>query len=320
MSHRFRSVIALTLAFSLGLLCNVGESSAKGRHGRNPIVRGLIRLAVGLDRLSDTVANVAVEVAGLDKELDFVGENLGLLEDDVFEIKSNVDSLDKEVSAIDDQVGQLKDLLNATLGDCIRVENGFIEGVAGPHVIIEGCNLHVRNSLGDTNTINGRGNLFIGYNESPTISGRERIRDGSHNLVIGTQHNFGSYGGLVAGHRNQLIGEWASVVGGIDNEATGKGSVVAGAANEARGSWSTVSGGFQNLASGSAASVSGGQLNIADGSESSVSGGLRNVAGTGPAIRWSSVSGGEENFSNGTASVVLGGNGNVTNTAWDIAP
>jgi hypothetical protein len=45
--------------------------------------------------------------------------------------------------------------------------------------------------------VNGLGNVVIGYNE-PRGAGDDR--SGSHNLVIGSQNNFSSYGGFMAGH------------------------------------------------------------------------------------------------------------------------
>jgi len=34
----------------------------------------------------------------------------------------------------------------------------------GPHILITGANLHVRNGIGKTDSINGTGNLIVGYN------------------------------------------------------------------------------------------------------------------------------------------------------------
>jgi hypothetical protein len=39
----------------------------------------------------------------------------------------------------------------------------------GNGVIFEGCNVHVRSGAGATETVNGLGNLIVGYNEVPGI-------------------------------------------------------------------------------------------------------------------------------------------------------
>ncbi len=54
--------------------------------------------------------------------------------------------------------------------------------------------------------INGTGNIIIGYNE-----GTSEERTGSHNLVIGTDHSFSSYGGIVAGTDNEIAAPSASL-------------------------------------------------------------------------------------------------------------
>jgi len=142
-------------------------------------------------------------------------------------------------------------------------------------VIFEGCNVHVRNGLGSTNTKDGTGNLIVGYNEN-TLG---KNRDGSHNIVVGTDHGYSEYGGFVAGKRNQITGIYSSVSGGQDNTASGDySSVSGGGANEASELWSNVNGGLLNTASGESSSVSGGEGNLASGQSSSVSGGWYNTA------------------------------------------
>ena len=59
-------------------------------------------------------------------------------------------------------------------------------------LVLEGCNLHLRNGAGATNSANMQGNLIIGYNENS--SGASRL--GSHNLVVGPEQSFDNVGGL----------------------------------------------------------------------------------------------------------------------------
>ena len=192
-----------------------------------------------------------------------------------------------------------------------RVEEGNVQELPGPHVIIEGANFHVRDGTGSTHPTssfkNGRGNLIIGYNELP---GRRRLADdrlGSHNLVIGPKHRYWGTGGLVAGFDNKVSGRSSSVTGGSGNEATRDFSTVTGGElNKASGLFSSVSGGRRNLAFSAYTTIGGGVSNRAHGEHSRICGGLSNLA-TGT---HSTVAGGHENEAFGERSCVSGGAAN----------
>jgi hypothetical protein len=188
-------------------------------------------------------------------------------------------------------------------------------------VVITGANLRIVNGLGTTDTTNGVGNLIVGYNElRPPGDAPPNNRTGSHNVVLGKQNNFTSFGGLVVGQRNEISGEFATISGGFLNTASGDfASISGGSSNAARGPFSSVSGGLVNRATGDSASISGGGFNTASGNtatisggggnratgdESSVSGGVQNTASG----VLSSVSGGEHNTASGQFSSVSGGN------------
>jgi hypothetical protein len=190
---------------------------------------------------------------------------------------------------------------------------------AANEVVITGANLRIVNGLGRTDTTNGVGNLIVGYNELRQLSPEfcpapinpdfcKDTRTGSHNVVVGRQNNFSSFGGLVVGGFNQISGEFASVSGGSNNAASGDfSSVTGGRNNTARGFAASVSGGFGNTASGTDSSASGGESNEASGNASSVSGGESNTAS-----RFvSSVSGGSNNTASGLLSSVSGGSNNT---------
>ena len=169
-----------------------------------------------------------------------------------------------------------------------------------PTVRFTGVNVQVVSGSGSTDgALNGKGNLIVGYDENVSDT-----RTGSHNLVIGDQHSYTSYGGLLAGFNNETSGAWASASGGYRNTADGPYSAITGGSlNMAGGDHASVSGGSFNEASGTGASVSGGPFNTASGEGSSVSGGGNNTAG-GPNA---AVSGGDHNTAIGTASSVSGG-------------
>lgn len=206
--------------------------------------------------------------------------------------------LGNRVAQLEARVAALEEILRF-----VRVESEPINGLAGPHWIFEGANVHVRSGSGETNDgcnhpdckSTGLGNLIVGYNElSPAAD-----RTGSHNLVVGPSHSYSSSGGFVAGFGNRVLGLYASVSGGLKNVARGTVSSVSGGSdNEASGVFSSVSGGFRNEASGSTSSVSGGTRNEASG------------------LLYSSVSGGRGNEASGTGSSVSGGFGNVARGPW----
>jgi hypothetical protein len=197
-----------------------------------------------------------------------------------------------------------------------------------------GVNVQVVDGTGETDgPVTGLGNLIIGYAED---SGDRNDRDGSHNLIVGPEHTWTSFGGLVAGFENAIRGEYSTVSGGGANVATGRRSAVHGgnanvasaryaaicggqanAAGEATavvpfdrqpGDAPSVAGGAENVAIGTTAAVGAGFLNRAEGETSSVSGGRLNVAeGLSAAI-----AGGDRNIARGVESTILGGEVNET--------
>jgi hypothetical protein len=207
-----------------------------------------------------------------------------------------------EIAALEDRVAQLEQ----TLTGVSRVN---FQGQ--PTIRFSGVNVQVVDGQDEftDGDVNGLGNVIIGWNER---SGDLR-RDGSHNLVIGRNHSYSSFGGLVAGLSNTVSGEDASVVGGSFNTASGARAVVSGgSSNVASGEGASISGGFNSRASASVASVSGGIEGLASGVASSVSGGTGNDA-TGYAA---SVSGGTGNTASGLAAWLSGGSANTASGGY----
>lgn len=183
-------------------------------------------------------------------------------------------------------------------------------GVGGkPTVQFSGVNVQIVNGEGKTASINGEGNLLIGYDE------KAGTQTGSHDLVLGEGQEYTSFGGIVAGRQSTVSGEWASVTGGDGNVASGEDAFVGGGgANVASDLDTAVSGGVENWAGAFFASVSGGQGNHATGEESWVSGGFGNKTSG----HLASVSGGYENTASGEGASVSGGEENKATTlvAW----
>lgn len=174
----------------------------------------------------------------------------------------------------------------------------------GTEVYFAGCNVNVVSGAGATTApVNGLGNLVIGYNEADQSP---HDRAGSHNLVIGPEHTYTSFGGFVAGFSNRITGEHCSVLGGFENEATGGDT--------------TVAGGQFNTARFLDASIGGGRSNVAEALDGWIGGGTCNYVGPGPVPACdpafllpgaSSVSGGRQNAATGDFASVSGGEQNT---------
>jgi hypothetical protein len=148
-------------------------------------------------------------------------------------------------------------------------------GIAGkPTIQFSGVNVQVVNDEGKTASVNGDGNLVIGYDENAS-----RTQTGSHNLILGEEQAFSSFGGIVAGYGNTISGREASVTGGFLNTASGfYTSIGGGEINTANVEAASVSGGARNTAGSQAASVQGGSGNLAGGKYASIFGGKELVA------------------------------------------
>ena len=175
-------------------------------------------------------------------------------------------------------------------------------GKDGDAVVFDGCNVYIRSGSGRTEgAVNGLGNLIIGYNEALSENVK---RTGSHNLVIGPDHAYSSFGGLVAGRENTLDAPHASITGGRLNTVSGPvASVHGGSANIASQELAVVAGGRSNKAEGLASSVTGGTNNTASGDFASVTGGAENTASGFAA----SVTGGTANTARGNNASISGG-------------
>jgi hypothetical protein len=227
--------------------------------------------------------------------------NAAALEDRVVALEAGVQNID--LVALEARLAALKAKLQHIT-------------VVGDDIFIDGANLHIRNATGSTaGNVNGLGNLVIGYNED---TGPANTRTGSHNLIVGIEHTYSSFGGLVIGHTNTIGGPFASVSGGRNNRSTGFATSVSGGGgpnavdgNLASGNYAGVSGGTLNEATGIQAWIGGGRDNTASGTESAVSGGAVNLA----AGRQSSITGGQRNAANGLAATVSGGVDNTSSGA-----
>ncbi len=144
-------------------------------------------------------------------------------------LTSKVGSLTAQVNTLQTQLIQVKANPALALGPYIAVDPNPENGLAGPHVIFYGANVHILSGSGQTQDTTGLGNLVIGYNEDSRNPGEiDAHRTGSHNLVAGSQHRFTASGGFVAGFENSVLSDYATVTGGDFNTASGAASSVSG--------------------------------------------------------------------------------------------
>lgn len=176
-------------------------------------------------------------------------------------------------------------------------------------VMFHGANVQIVNGSPystSSATINGKGNLLIGYN--PQGADTTYARAGSHNLVIGWQNDYNSRHSIVHGlgsnanaafsaslasYYNTIEGGYSATVGGQHNKIFDNYSVaLGGMQNQLSGQLSAAVGGRNNSVSGYAAASIAGQFNSAEGSTSAIVGGQGN------------------DIFDGSGSVLLGGEGN----------
>jgi hypothetical protein len=154
---------------------------------------------------------------------------------------------------------------------------------ARPLLVVSGANLQVVNGTGSTAVNNGVGNLFVGYDaarasgpstcsrswglgqiECVSIGGVWALnhKNGSHNLVVGDQHNYSGVASVLAGSQNAVAENASAAV------------VMGGTGNAASAPNATVTGGANNVAAGVSSSVSGGINRFAIDSNDWAAGGL----------------------------------------------
>jgi hypothetical protein len=88
---------------------------------------------------------------------------------------------------------------------------GFVpSGIDGkPTIRFTGVNVQVINGAGATASVNGVGNLVLGYDENPSA----QAQTGSHDLILGRNQSFTGYAQLVSGFQNTATGNYATVLG-----------------------------------------------------------------------------------------------------------
>jgi len=229
------------------------------------------------------------QIRALRQQVAAMRKQLNAARGDLSAASTTRESLQVQLSALQQQVDAMKrqlDTLRADVGGLransvwdlngyltFEVSNGY------PTAVFRGVNVQIVNGMGDTQTVNGTGNLIVGYNR-PNTNGfvcsmgvtesaavclanggvwAQSHKSGSHNIVGGDFNNYSSWGGLVLGLENALSAPYTAVLGGARNRAEGSfATVVGGAYNTGSGIYSSISAGFDNHATGAFAAVAGG--------------------------------------------------------------
>jgi hypothetical protein len=106
------------------------------------------------------------------------------------DIATNQTSITGNASAIADSNAAVAPLLLAPVTCASQVGN---------EVFFDGCNVNIVSGSGSTaGAVNGLGNLIVGYNENSIGA----TRTGSHNIVVGPDHEYTSYANIISGSGN----------------------------------------------------------------------------------------------------------------------
>lgn len=210
------------------------------------------------------------------------------------ELKATIESQQGKINALESDLAlQSRDLSVIEKNPVLDLGSYILvsKDERGPLVRLSGVNVQIVNGdeKEETGSINGLGNLIIGYdeanpantlafqhcsigqfdNQDSCIAGdgvwSNSLKSGSHNLVLGSENSYSSFGGLVGGHRNFITGDYASVLSGYGNVAGGESSgVLGGTINDAHGVQSVIAGGSHNKVDQLNSSIGGGASVLLD--------------------------------------------------------
>lgn len=160
-----------------------------------------VTVAVGVvtipGRAADGSKALRNRVKDLERELESTQSDFATA---MVEVDSLQTTLEDTQAQLGDAIVDVEDLKEKL--DYVTLVQGPLDGLSGPHLVFEGCNVHIRSGSGnstdgsadlfaqtaipDTAPL-GLGNLIVGYNEQPSFGGGPSL-GGSHNLVVGPGH------------------------------------------------------------------------------------------------------------------------------------
>ena len=146
--------------------------------------------------LQSDVSTLQGQVSGLQTDVATATKADATLTGEVSSLQSDNTTLKSDDATLKNEVSALQTTLSK-----VSYKPAGLNGL--PTLQISGANLQVVSGAGMTaGTVNGLGNVFIGYDEYSDAS----AQTGSNNLVLGVGQSFSSYGGLVGGPVRQRLG------------------------------------------------------------------------------------------------------------------
>ena len=187
---------------------------------------------------------------------------------------TKIANLRDEIALLEERLAEIEDANCVTeeeMGELLLLVP-YVEVDADTNDIrVVGANLHLQNGAGSSASVNGLGNLVIGYNETDG----NQTRTGSHNVVVGPFHGYSSFNGMVVGNASNISAPQAVVVGGYGHTASGENAAVfGGVSGLASGFGSTAVGAHGSTATGWFSHVVGGYNSTSTAEYSSAVGGV----------------------------------------------
>jgi uncharacterized coiled-coil protein SlyX len=141
------------------------------------------------------------DLATLSGELKTLSGDLGDADATLAEQTARIEALLDRLTASEGKLDSLQTVVDgqaATLTDAgpvlalapyVSLTTAAMNDVAGPNIVFQGVNVHVRSASGENDT-SGLGNLIVGWDDQPIPV--LKLRTGSNNLVVGRFNSFTS--------------------------------------------------------------------------------------------------------------------------------
>jgi len=229
------------------------------------------------------------QVAAMRKQLNAARGDLSAESTARLGVQLQFSTLQGKMESLIRQIDALKADLAGMKGNSVLDLNGYLTFEVSngyPTAVFRGINVQIVNGMGETQTVNGTGNLIVGYNRPSAGSfvcslgsadsasacaadggvWAQGHKSGSHNIIGGDFNSYSSWGGLVLGLENATSAPYTAVLGGARNRAAGPlATVGGGSSNTASGVFSNDRATTENQATGESAAVSGGAKRSAHG-------------------------------------------------------
>jgi len=241
----FVSILMMGLLALPNLSPATDASSNRDGDGRHRLLNAELRSKI--EHLGNKIAEHREHQGGIPRSLETLQTEVDSLKASLATANAQLLSLTASVKALATPApgGGSVDPVLVELAKYVKVDPNIRNGVPGPHVIFHGANVHIQSGSGvipeydilpngkmqvRAGALNGRGNLFVGYNEETTPG--SRVGAGSHNLVVGPHQTFTSVGGVIFGENNSVSAPYATILGGGENSVEGPKSSVSGGAGQ----------------------------------------------------------------------------------------